>query len=86
MSIFGNFVIICGIKLILISSIDELLYTYPTGYEIYEFDKDKIFSGDYVCLNAVCDTKPAFIKYRANVYSVIFYVIVEGYRVKCIFF
>ena len=69
-----------------INTIDELLYTYPTGYEIYEFDKDKIFSGDYVCLNAVCDTKPAFIKYRANVYSVIFYVIVEGYRVKCIFF
>ena len=69
-----------------IYTIDDLLFTYPTGYEIYEFNEDKIFSGDYVCLNAVCDTKPAFIKYRANVYSVIFYVLVLGYRVKCIFF
>ena len=69
-----------------VTTIDELLFTYPNSYEIYEFDKEKIFSGDYVCINAICDTKPAFIKYRSNVYSVIFYVLVDGIRVKCIFF
>ena len=52
-----------------VTTIDELLFTYPNSYEVYEFDKNKIFSGEYICLNAVCDTKPAFIKYRSNVYS-----------------
>ena len=69
-----------------VTTIDELLFTYPNSYEVYEFDENKIFSGEYICLNAVCDTKPAFIKYRSNVYSVIFYCFVLGYRVKCIFF
>ncbi len=69
-----------------VTTIDELLFTYPNSYEVYEFDKNKIFSGEYICLNAVCDTKPAFIKYRSNVYSVIFYCMALGYRVKCIFF
>lgn len=69
-----------------VTTIDELLFTYPNSYEVYEFDENKIFSGEYICLNAVCDTKPAFIKYRSNVYSVIFYCFVLGYRIKCIFF
>ena len=26
-----------------VTTIDELLFTYPNSYEVYEFDKNKIF-------------------------------------------
>lgn len=69
-----------------INTIEDLLYTFPSSYEIYEFDSTKLLSGEYICINGICDSKPAFIKYRSNVYSVIFYVLVDGIRIKCIFF
>lgn len=64
----------------------DLLLNYPSSYEIYHFDKSKNFSGEYICISGHLDSKPAFIKYKNNVYSVIFYLLVDNIRVKCIFF
>lgn len=69
-----------------VNTIEELLLNYPTSYEVYEFDNNKNYSGEYICINAICDTKPAFIKYRSNVYSIIFYVMADNKRIKCVLF
>ena len=64
----------------------HLLFSFPSSYEIYEFDNNKTLSGEYICINGICDSKPAFIKYRNNVYSVIFYLVSFNLRLKCVFF
>lgn len=69
-----------------IYTIDDLLFSFPSSYEIYEFDNNKTLSGEYICINGICDSKPAFIKYRNNVYSVIFYLVSFNLRLKCVFF
>lgn len=69
-----------------IFSPEDLLLSFPKKYYIYEINNNDLFSGDIVCFKAIIDSKPAFIKYRRNVNSVIFYVIVNNCRVKCIIF
>ena len=69
-----------------INSADELMYNYPISYDIYELDSNKAFSGEMTCINVIVDSKVAFIKYRSNVYSIIFYVFIGSFRVKCILF
>nr|MCR5231493.1 hypothetical protein [Acholeplasmatales bacterium] len=54
-------------------TVDELLYHYPSSYEIYEFNDSMIFTGEYVTIKTCSCNKPYFINYRKNVYQVIFY-------------
>ena len=65
---------------------EDLLLTFPKKYTIYEICRDNIFSGEFICFKAIIDSRPAFIKYRRNVNSIIFYALVNDYRVKCIIF
>lgn len=65
---------------------DDLLLFFPKKYNIYEIDNQNIFSGDVICFSCIIDSKPAFIKYRRNVNSIIFYAIANFQRIKCIIF
>lgn len=69
-----------------INSIEDLLFTFPKSYFVYELNNDFIFSGNYVTINAVLDTSPVFIKYKKNVNAIVFYVKANGYRLKCVSF
>ena len=69
-----------------INTIDELLFHFPQSYEIYEFNMDKLFTGDIVTVKGFCDSKPVLLKYRKNVYQIIFYANINGIKIKCILF
>ena len=69
-----------------INTVQDLLLFFPKKYYVYDITTENLYSGDIVCFSAVVDSKPAIIKYRRNVNSVIFYAIVNGQRVKCIIF
>lgn len=69
-----------------INTIEELLFTFPKSYFVYELNNDFIFSGNYVTINAILDTSPVFIKYRKNVNAIVFYAKTNGYRIKCVSF
>lgn len=65
---------------------ENLLLYFPKKYYIYEIDNNNLFTGDVVCFSGIIDSKPAVIRYRRNVNSVIFYTLVNSMRVKCIIF
>lgn len=69
-----------------ILTIEDALYTYPKSYTIYEIKNDFVFSGEYLCISGILDSNPVFLKYRRNVNSIIFYIIVNNYKVKCVIF
>lgn len=69
-----------------VNTIDELLFHFPSSYEIYEFDFDKLFTGEVTTIKGFCDSKPVLLKYRKNVYQIIFYANINNYRMKCILF
>lgn len=69
-----------------INTIDELLFHFPSSYEIYEFNMDKLFTGEVVTVKGFCDSKPVLLKYRKNVFQIIFYANINGIRMKCILF
>lgn len=69
-----------------INTIEDLLFTFPKSYTIYELNNDFIFSGNYVTINAIIDTNPIFIKYKSRVNAIVFYAKVLDYRIKCVAF
>ncbi|MBE6137025.1 MAG: ATP-dependent DNA helicase RecG [Erysipelotrichaceae bacterium] len=69
-----------------INTIDDLLFTFPKSYLVYELNNDFIFSGNYVTINAIVDTSPIFIKYRSRVNAIVFYAKTSEYRIKCVSF
>lgn len=68
-----------------IYTVNDLLFSFPKSYSIYELG-GQMFSGDYVTIKAKLETRPLFIQYRKRVNAVIFYVMYEGIKVKCIIF
>ena len=69
-----------------INTVDDLLYLFPKSYIIYEINNDLLFSCQYTSVEAIICTRPIFIKYRRNVNSIIFYAMINNYKVKCIIF
>lgn len=69
-----------------IYSIQDLLLTFPKSYTIYEIQNDNLLLCIPVCISAIIDSKPVFLKYRRNVNTVIFYVLVNNIRLKCVCF
>lgn len=70
-----------------INSIDDLIYNYPKKYIIYEVNNNlDIFSGDLLTIKAILVSNPAFIKYQLRVNAIIFYILYNQYKVKCILF
>ena len=69
-----------------INTVDDLLYLFPKSYIIYEINNDLLFSCQYTSVEATICTRPIFIKYRRNVNSIIFYAMINNYKVKCVIF
>ena len=69
-----------------INTIDELLFHYPSSYEIYEVNNEKVFSQEFCTIKGICNSNPIFLKYQRNVYSIIFYINIFNYKLKCILF
>lgn len=65
---------------------EDLLLTFPKKYTIYEISNGNIFTGEFVCFKGIIDSRPAFIKYRRNVNSIIFYALFNNIKIKCIIF
>lgn len=66
---------------------EELLLCFPKKYTIYELtDNDSIWSGEAVCFRAKIASKPFFIKYRRNVSTIVFYILLQNRKYKCIIF
>lgn len=69
-----------------ITSIDDALYTFPKEYTIYEVKNENLLSGEFVCIEGILDSSPVFLNYRRNVNTIIFYLIVNNLKVKCVIF
>lgn len=69
-----------------ITSIEEALYTFPKEYTIYEIKNEILLSGEFICIEGILDSNPVFLKYRRNVNAIIFYLIVNNQKVKCVIF
>ncbi len=64
----------------------DLIHTFPKKYNVYEIDNENVLSGNQVTVEAVIDSKVTFVSYRKNVKTVIFYAIINYFRVKCVTF
>ena len=69
-----------------IMNTDDLIHTFPKKYNVYDVDNEKVLSGEYVTVEATIDSKVTFVSYRKNVKTVIFYAIINYFRVKCVTF
>lgn len=69
-----------------INTIDDLIYTFPKKYYIYELTEDNIFTGENVTIKGTLLSSPAFIKYNYRVNAIIFYIEKQNTRIKCILF
>lgn len=69
-----------------IISIKDLLYAFPKTYTLYELNHDLLFKGEYTTIEGNLDSSPAFIKYRKSVNAVIFYILINNIKLKCLYF
>ena len=69
-----------------INTIDDLILTFPKKYYIYELTEDDIFSGENVTIKGILLSNPAFIKYNFRVNAIIFYIVKQNIKIKCILF
>lgn len=65
---------------------EDLLKSYPKKYTVYEVDQQGIFSGEIACFKCVIASKPVVIKYRRHVNAIVFYILLEDQKYKCIIF
>lgn len=65
---------------------EDLLLTFPKGYQIYEIRNEEAFSGEAVCVEAMVDANPVFLKYRRNIHTIIFNSWINQNKVKCVSF
>lgn len=65
---------------------EDLLLTFPKGYQVYEICNEAAFSGEAVCVEAIVDANPVFLKYRRNLHTIIFNCWIKQIKVKCVSF
>ena len=69
-----------------ITNTNDLIHIFPKKYNVYEIDNERVLSGDYVTVEATLDSKVTFVSYRKNVKTVIFYAIINYFKIKCVAF
>lgn len=69
-----------------IFSVKDLISYFPRSYNIYEINHNTLFTGEYTCIKGKLTASPIFIGYKRNVNTIIFYMIVDGYKIKCVMF
>ncbi len=69
-----------------INTVYDLVTYFPRSYSIFEVDNSKVYSSLYTCIKGVVCANPFFIKYRRNVNAVIFYLLIDDKKVKCILY
>ena len=70
-----------------INNINDLIFLFPKKYIIYDVKDDAdIFEGEVLTIKAFLVSNPTFIKYQLRVNAIIFYILYNNSKIKCILF
>ena len=62
----------------------DLLFSFPKKYQFFYVDNSKAFCGESICFKCIVASRPVIIKTMRNSKAFVFYVYINGLKVKCI--
>lgn len=65
---------------------DDLIYCFPKSYKLFKVDNSKALSSDFTVIKGKICSKIAYIIGKKRTNSIIFYVMIDDIKLKCIAF